>query len=257
MAGIGVVQAFTRGEREPAPQEVNDHYRQANQERRSSSSTSASRSSTSTAATVVARLRRLPVLRRLGSHSDSIMLLHLEPFRPIQQLSQLLRTRSCRRGSAALDKIVDVLDAEPSSSTRPAAQELRRWTKDGQLRATCTFSYGRGPEVLHGLDLDIAPDDGCAGRPRGHRQIHDREAVGARFYDPREGAIDGHDLRDVTQTSLRRQLGIVPEGFLFAGTVTENIAFGGARGRPGGGRPRRADVGPRLHPQARGRVQHM
>src|SRR5262249_55339895 len=39
--------------------------------------------------------------------------------------------------------------------------------------------------------------------------------------------IDGHDLRDITQASLRHQLGIVPqEGFLFAGTVTENIAFG-------------------------------
>ena len=51
----------------------------------------------------------------------------------------------------------------------------------------------------------------------------------ARFYDPREGriTIDGTDLRDVTQESLRRQLGIVPqEGFLFAGTVRENIAFG-------------------------------
>src|SRR5205823_13801652 len=50
----------------------------------------------------------------------------------------------------------------------------------------------------------------------------------ARFYDPREGriTIDGIDLRDVTQASLRRQLGIVPqEGFLFAGTVAENIAF--------------------------------
>ena len=51
----------------------------------------------------------------------------------------------------------------------------------------------------------------------------------ARFYDPVEGAvtIDGNDLRDVTQASLRRQLGIVPqEGFLFAGTVRENILFG-------------------------------
>ncbi len=51
----------------------------------------------------------------------------------------------------------------------------------------------------------------------------------SRFYDPREGAItiDGTDLRDVTQESLRRQLGIVPqEGFLFAGTVLENIRFG-------------------------------
>src|SRR5262249_28213231 len=51
----------------------------------------------------------------------------------------------------------------------------------------------------------------------------------ARFYDPRSGAvrIDGHDLRDVTLESLRGQLGIVPqEGFLFAGTIRENIAFG-------------------------------
>jgi ABC-type multidrug transport system fused ATPase/permease subunit len=51
----------------------------------------------------------------------------------------------------------------------------------------------------------------------------------ARFYDPRGGRItvDGIDLRDVTQESLRRQLGVVPqEGFLFAGTVRENIAFG-------------------------------
>jgi len=51
----------------------------------------------------------------------------------------------------------------------------------------------------------------------------------ARFYDPREGRIlvDGTDLRDATQASLRRQLGVVPqEGFLFAGTVRDNIAFG-------------------------------
>ena len=51
----------------------------------------------------------------------------------------------------------------------------------------------------------------------------------ARFYDPTEGriAIDGHDLREVTQGSLRRQLGIVPqEGFLFGSSVAENIAFG-------------------------------
>jgi ATP-binding cassette subfamily B protein len=50
----------------------------------------------------------------------------------------------------------------------------------------------------------------------------------ARFYDPQHGAItfDDVDLRDVKQESLRRQLGIVPqEGFLFAGTVSENIAF--------------------------------
>jgi ATP-binding cassette subfamily B protein len=51
----------------------------------------------------------------------------------------------------------------------------------------------------------------------------------ARFYEPTSGRIliDGHDLTEVTQRSLRAQLGVVPqEGFLFAGTVAENIAFG-------------------------------
>ena len=50
----------------------------------------------------------------------------------------------------------------------------------------------------------------------------------ARFYDPQRGVvrIDGHDLREVTQESLRRQLGIVPQEFLFGGTVRDNIAFG-------------------------------
>jgi ATP-binding cassette subfamily B protein len=54
----------------------------------------------------------------------------------------------------------------------------------------------------------------------------------ARFYDPTEGRIliDGHDLRDITERSLRSQLGLVPqEGFLFSGTIGDNIAFG----RPG------------------------
>jgi ATP-binding cassette subfamily B protein len=51
----------------------------------------------------------------------------------------------------------------------------------------------------------------------------------SRFYDPTGGRVlvDGHDLRDVTQESLRSQLGIVPqEGFLFSGTILDNIAFG-------------------------------
>ena len=57
----------------------------------------------------------------------------------------------------------------------------------------------------------------------------------ARFYDPTGGriTIDGVDLRNVHQASLRRQLGVVPqEGFLFAGTVAENIAFGRPDARP-------------------------
>ena len=51
----------------------------------------------------------------------------------------------------------------------------------------------------------------------------------ARFYDPQQGRVlvDGHDLRDLSSKALRSQLGIVPqEGFLFSGTVRDNIAFG-------------------------------
>jgi ABC-type multidrug transport system fused ATPase/permease subunit len=83
--------------------------------------------------------------------------------------------------------------------------------------------------VLHGIDLDVPA--GTTVALVGHTGAGKSTIAKllARFYDPRAGsiAIDGHDLRSVTQESLRRQLGIVPqEGFLFAGTVRENIAFG-------------------------------
>ena len=91
------------------------------------------------------------------------------------------------------------------------------------------FGYGEGVEVLHGIDLDVLA--GTTVALVGHTGAGKSTIAKllARFYDPREGriTIDGHDLRTVTQESLRSQLGIVPqEGFLFAGTVRENIAFG-------------------------------
>jgi ATP-binding cassette subfamily B protein len=91
------------------------------------------------------------------------------------------------------------------------------------------FGYADGPEVLHGLELDVPA--GTTVALVGHTGAGKSTIAKllARFYDPREGriSVDGFDLRTITQSSLRRQLGIVPqEGFLFAGTVTENIAFG-------------------------------
>jgi ATP-binding cassette subfamily B protein len=90
------------------------------------------------------------------------------------------------------------------------------------------FGYGDLPEVLHGFDLDVPP--GTTVALVGHTGAGKSTIAKllARFYDPRAGriTIDGHDLRTVTQSSLRRQLGIVPqEGFLFAGSVAENITF--------------------------------
>jgi ATP-binding cassette subfamily B protein len=147
-------------------------------------------------------------------------------FDPVQQLSQLYNT--FLSAVAALDKIMDVLDEEPEIVDDPGARPLP--PIDGHVRFDgVRFGYGAGPEILHGLDLDVPA--GTTVALVGHTGAGKSTIAKllARFYDPREGSItiDEADLRDVTQESLRRQLGIVPqEGFLFAGTVRENIAFG-------------------------------
>ncbi|MGZ4334253.1 MAG: ABC transporter ATP-binding protein [Gaiellaceae bacterium] len=147
-------------------------------------------------------------------------------FDPVQQLSQLYNT--FLSAVAALDKITDLLDEEPEVVDPPTAVALERI--EGRVGFEgVRFAYGRGPEVLHGIDLDVPA--GTTVALVGHTGAGKSTIAKllARFYDPTEGriTIDGVDLRDVTQESLRRQLGIVPqEGFLFAGTVAENVSFG-------------------------------
>jgi ATP-binding cassette, subfamily B, bacterial len=147
-------------------------------------------------------------------------------FDPVQQLSQLYNT--FLSATAALDKIIGILDEEPEVRNRPGARPLPQIT--GRVRFEgVRFRYGRGDEVLHGIDLDVPA--GTTVALVGHTGAGKSTIAKllARFYDPTDGrlTIDGIDLRDVTQASLREQLGIVPqEGFLFAGTVQENIAFG-------------------------------
>jgi ABC-type multidrug transport system fused ATPase/permease subunit len=147
-------------------------------------------------------------------------------FDPVQQLSQLYNT--FLSAVAALDKITDLLDETPEVEDAPDAVQLSHIT--GRVTFDdVRFSYGRGPEVLHGIDLDVPA--GTTVALVGHTGAGKSTIAKllARFYDPTEGhiAIDGADLRGVSQSSLRRQLGIVPqEGFLFAGTVAENLAFG-------------------------------
>jgi len=146
-------------------------------------------------------------------------------FDPVQQLSQLYNT--FLSATAALDKIMDVMDETPQVLDRPEAAPLPR-VEGHVLFESVRFGYGDGPDVLHKLDLDVPA--GTTVALVGHTGAGKSTIAKllARFYDPRDGriTIDGHDLRDVTQASLRSQLGIVPqEGFLFAGTVTESIAF--------------------------------
>ncbi len=152
-------------------------------------------------------------------------------FDPVQQLSQLYNT--FLSATAALDKIVAVLDEEPEVADRPGARPLPHISGDVRFEDV-HFAYGlRGgqlsEEVLHGIDLDVPA--GTTVALVGHTGAGKSTIAKllARFYEPTSGriTIDDNDLNDVTMESLRRQLGIVPqEGFLFAGTVAENIAFG-------------------------------
>ena len=231
IAGMRMVQAFTREDRNVAHfREVAERYRESNMQ------------------TVVLNARYFPFVDLVSSIALAVVLgygghlyfqgavslgtlfafmLYVQNFfDPVQQLSQLYST--FLSATAALDKIMDVMDEEPQVLDKPGARELPK--VEGHVRFEhVRFGYGEGPDVLHDLDLDVPA--GTTVALVGHTGAGKSTIAKllARFYDPRDGriTIDDVDLRTVAQASLRRQLGIVPqEGFLFAGTVQENIAFG-------------------------------
>jgi len=150
-------------------------------------------------------------------------------FDPIGQLSQVYTTY--QSGMAALDKIFELLDVEPSLTDAPDATDLP--AVRGEIRfEDVSFAY-RSEEgtklALDGVTLVVPPGQTVAlvGATGAGKSTFAK--LVARFYDPNAGRvlIDGHDLRSVTMRSLRSQLGIVPqEAFLFSGTVASNLAFG-------------------------------
>jgi len=152
-------------------------------------------------------------------------------FDPIQQLSQLYTTYQA--GMAALDKIFELLDEEPEVADRPGAAGLP--PVRGEIRFEgVSFAYGGEEDTfaLQDVDLTVPPGQTVALVGATGAGKSTLVKLVARFYDPVRGrvTVDGHDLREVSAGSLRSQLGIVPqEGFLFSGTIRDNIAFG----RPG------------------------
>jgi ABC-type multidrug transport system fused ATPase/permease subunit len=155
-------------------------------------------------------------------------------FDPIQQISQLYTTY--QQGMAALDKIFDLLDTRPDMVDKPDAVDPARLRGEVQLDDVW-FSYAGGGDApdadgdwaMEGIDLRIPAGQTVALVGETGAGKSTLAKLVARFYDPQRGRVlvDGRDLRDLRAGSLRSQLGIVPqEGFLFSGTIRDNIAFG-------------------------------
>lgn len=128
----------------------------------------------------------------------------------------------------ATKRVFQLLDMQPDVKDRPDARTLDR--VEGRMTfEQVSFSYDSRQGVLHDVNLDIAPGEVVAlVGPSGAGKSTMFNLI-PRFYDPTEGrvCVDGVDLRDVTQASLRQHIAIVPqETLLFGGTIIENIRYG-------------------------------
>src|SRR4051794_24076578 len=224
LSGVRIVRAFGQEERDKGRlAELNAEYRDVNMR------------------TVVLNAAYFPTVELLSAAATAVILVYgghraidgevtigvlvafvgylTNFFEPIQQLSQLYTTY--QSGMAALDKIFELLDEEPDLRDAPGATDLPPLR--GEIAFDhVSFSYGGqegGGFALRDIDLTVPPGQTVALVGATGAGKSTLVKLVARFYDPTEGRllIDGHDLREVTQRSLRKQLGVVPqEGYLFS-----------------------------------------
>jgi ATP-binding cassette, subfamily B, multidrug efflux pump len=148
-------------------------------------------------------------------------------FQPIQELSRLYTTM--QSAMAGGEQVVRLLNTEPDMQDRPGAEELPH-IKGNIVLDQVRFRYRENtPEVLHGVSLEIMPGQTLAlVGPTGAGKTTIAKLI-ARLYEVSEGRllVDGRDVRSVTQESVRKQIGLVPQDpFLFSGTIEDNIRFG-------------------------------
>ena len=145
---------------------------------------------------------------------------------PVRMLAGLFTVGQQARAGA--ERILDILDANAEVVDAPDAVELP--PARGEVRFEgVRFGYSRSEPVLDGLDLHVAAGEVVALVGTSGSGKSTVTALLPRFYDVAEGrvTVDGHDVRDVTLESLRRQVGLVFEdAFLFSDTVRANIAYG-------------------------------
>ena len=147
-------------------------------------------------------------------------------FRPIQLIAQVYT--QMQSALAGGERIYGILDEQPEPADPPGTPDLG--TIRGEITFDhVTFGYEAGRDVLHDVALRIAPGQTVA--LVGQTGAGKTTIVNLipRFYDVTAGAIrlDGQDVREVTRSSVRRQIAtVLQEPFLFSGTVAENIGYG-------------------------------
>ncbi len=132
------------------------------------------------------------------------------------------------RGLSGGERIFSVLDTQSTIKDAPNARTLKNVQGHVEFDHV-SFAYTTGPEVLHDINIDAKPGQiiallGATGS--GKSTIL---SLLPRFYDPTKGrlTVDGNDLREITQRSLRQNIGLVLQDvFLFNATLRDNIAYG-------------------------------
>lgn len=131
----------------------------------------------------------------------------------------------------AIDRIFDILDLQPNIKDLSTAKELQGVKKSISFEHV-HFGYVHGREVLHDINLEIPVGTTLAlvGNSGGGKTTI--SALLPRLYDIQKGSIkiDGADIKDISQRSLRKQIAMVfQDNFLFSGTVRENLLLGNAQ----------------------------
>ena len=147
---------------------------------------------------------------------------------PVKKLTRV--NANLQQAAAAAERVFELLDASTEVVERPGAIDLPPFSASVEFREV-TFGYadGHGKPVLSGVTLTVPAGSVVAIVGRSGAGKTTLVNLLPRFYDVSTGAVclDGHDVRDVTLASLRRQIGIVTqETVLFDDTIAANIAYG-------------------------------
>jgi ATP-binding cassette subfamily B protein len=145
---------------------------------------------------------------------------------PLRMLADLYN--QVQAALAGAERVFEIIDTQPELTDAPDARPLEK-IEGHVVFEHVDFGYVRGVPVLHGINLEAQPGQTIAlVGPTGAGKTTIVNLL-SRFYDIQNGAIriDGHDIRTVTQDSLRQQLGIVlQDTYLFTGAVMDNIRYG-------------------------------